>query len=184
MSENILDSADIDFINPKLAKFNITESHILTLDYDGKFYPCVQVHRSFPFTNPEKYISVRDDDDSDKDEVRAIGNEKKKEIGIIKDLNEFDAVTRSILDKYLELRYFAPVITKVISIKEEFGYRYWIVETDKGECKFTTRLARTAIIHLTGPDRVMIYDVDGNRFQIPEFSNFDSKARKQIEMYM
>ena len=184
MSESIIDSVDIDYIDPKEAKFNITENHILTLDLNGVHYPCVQLHRSFPFTNPDQYISVRDDDDSDKDEVREIGNDKKKEIGIIRDLNEFDAVTRKILDKYLELRYFAPAIIRIISIREEFGYRYWTVETDKGVCKFTTRLGRGTVVTVGSGDKVMIYDVDGNRFQITSFSQIESKTRKQIEMFM
>ncbi len=184
MSEAIIESIDIEYIDPKEAKFNITTNHILTLDLNGVHYPCVQLHRSFPFTNPDKYIAVRDDDDSDKDQVREIGNDKKKEIGIIKDLAEFDSVTRQILEKYLELRYFAPTITKLISVREEFGYRYWVVNTDKGDCKFTTTLNRNSIVNLSSSDRLMIYDVDGNRFQIVGFSKFDSKARKQIEMFM
>lgn len=184
MSESIIDSVEIEFIDPKTAKFNITESHILTLDLNGVHYPCVQLHRSFPFTNPDQYISVRDDDDSDKDEVREIGNNKKKEIGIIRDLNEFDDVTRKILDKYLELCYFAPSVKKVVSIREEFGYRYWVVDTDKGQCKFTTYLGRGTVLQVGSGDKVMIYDVDGNRFQIPKFSELDSKDRKKIEMFM
>lgn len=183
-ADSIIDSMDIEYINPKEARFNITTSHILTLDLNGVHYPCVQLHRSFPFTNPDKYIAVRDDDDSDKDKVREIGNDKKKEVGMIRDLNEFDDVTRNILERYLELRYFAPVIKKLVSVKEEFGYRYWVVDTDKGRCKFTTTLNRNSIINLSSSDRVMIYDVDGNRFQIIGFSKFDSKGRKQIEMFM
>lgn len=184
MSNTIVDSMDIELIDVKEAKFNITPNHMLTLDYKGTFYPCVKLNRSFPFTNPDKYISVMDDDDSEKDKVREIGDEKKLEIGIIKDLNEFDPVSRQILERYLELRYFAPEIKKVLSIKEEFGYRYWTVDTDKGPCKFTTTLARSAIVNISTSDRVMIYDVDGNRFQILEFSKFEPKSRKMIEAYM
>ncbi len=176
--------AEIEFLDPKTAKFNMTDTHILTLEYEGEFYPCVQLHRSFPYTNPDQYISIRDDDDSDKDKVREIGNDKKKEIGMIRDLNEFDPVTKKILEKFLDLRYFAPAITKVLSIREEFGYRYWDVETDKGPCKFITNFSRNSIITVGSGDRVMIFDVDGNRFQIPSFAELDTKARKQIEMYM
>ena len=71
-----------------------------------------------------------------------------------------------------------------MSIKEEFGYRYWTVDTDKGPCKFTTTLARSAIVNISTSDRVMIYDVDGNRFQILNFSKFEPKSRKMIEAYM
>lgn len=184
MSESIIDSMEIEYIDPKAAKFNLTGNYILTLDFNGVHYPCVQLYRSFPFTNPDQYISVRDDDDSDKDEVRQIGNNKKIEIGMIRDLNEFDQETRKMLNKYLDLRYFAPIVKKIVSIREEFGYRYWVVDTDKGQCKFTTYLGRGAVINVGSGDKVMIYDVDGNRFQIPEFSKLDSKDRKQIEMFM
>ncbi len=184
MSENILDSVEIEFIEPGEAEFNLTESHLLTLDFKGTHYPCVQLHRSFPFTNPNMYISVRDDDDSDKDKVREIGNEKKKEVGMIRNLDAFDEKTRALLEKFLELRYFTPNITKIESIKEEFGYRYWTVQTDKGPCKFTTTLSRGTVQNLASSDKVMIYDVDGNRFKIDKFSEVDSKLKKQIEMFL
>lgn len=184
MSENITDSAELEYIDPQTAKFAINENHILTLEWNGRFYPCVQLHRSFPFSNPNMYISVRDDDDSDKDKVREIGNDKKIEIGIIKNLNDFDPITKNILEKYLDLRYFAPSITEIVSIKEEFGYRYWTVVTDKGNCKFTTTLGRNTIVNIGACDMVMIYDVDGNRFKVENFSKIDSKIRKQLEMFM
>ena len=184
MSESILDSVEIEYIDPKDAKFKITENHMLTLDWKGVHYPSVQLHRAFPFTNPTKYISVRDDDDSDKDKVREIGNEKKIEIGIIADLDEYDQITRQILEKFLDLRYFAPIITKIQSVREEFGYRYWTVDTDLGECKFTTTLNRGNIVNIGSADMVIIYDVDGNRFKVTNFSTGDAKLRKQIEMFM
>lgn len=184
MSDNIKDSADLIFIDPQTAKFAVTENHILTLEWNGTFYPCVQLHRSFPFSNPNAYISVRDDDDSDKDKVREIGNDKKLEIGMIKDLNEFDDLTKSMLNKFLDLRYFAPSITAIDSIKEEFGCRYWTVQTDRGECKFTTFVSRNVIVHIGANDTIMIYDVDGNRFKVDNYSKADPKLRKQLEMVM
>lgn len=184
MSENILDSVDIEYIDPKEAKFAITGNHMMTLDWKGKHYPSVQLHRSFPYSNPTQYISVRDDDDSDKDKVREIGNDKKIEIGVIRDLMEFDQVTIQMIEKFLALRYFAPSIDKIIEIREEFGYRYWTVGTDMGECKFTTTLNRNAIVHIGSADIVMIYDVDGNRFKVEGFSKCDPKIRKRIEMFM
>ena len=57
---------------------------------------------------------------------------------IIENINDFDNETIAIIKKQLEIRYFMPEITKVYSVKEEYGHTYWSVQTNKGKHKFTS----------------------------------------------
>ena len=53
-------------------------------------------------------------------------DEKDKEIGMIASLDDLPKSTARLLEDELNRRYFAPVIEKVLSVKEEFGYTYSI----------------------------------------------------------
>src|SRR5690625_3411392 len=102
--------ADIKFLQPDECSFQLSSGSLLTLHYNGKEYNDIAIHRAFPFTHGDDYLSVRDHDDN--------------EIGMIQSLKSFDKKTRSIVKQELERRYFVPTIHQVISIKEEFGYTY------------------------------------------------------------
>jgi hypothetical protein len=68
-------------------------------------------------------------------------------------------------------------------MKEEFGYIYWEVETDRGSRRFTTKGHHDSVMPITDT-RVLVLDVDGNRFEIPDFNALDVKSAKQIEALM
>ncbi|HLS89659.1 MAG TPA: DUF1854 domain-containing protein [Limnochordia bacterium] len=158
---------DIRYLDPATARFSETPGGFVRLVIgEEESYPRVALYRAFPFSFPDRYISVRDMD----------GNE----IGMIKDLNEFDEKTAKLILRELERRYFTPVITQIESIKEEFGYAYWDVRTDAGPRRFTVRDMQSNVI-LLSPEHVLIIDVDGNRYEIPDYHKLDARSRKYIE---
>ena len=71
MEEQSEDLLEIRYINKNNAKFARTPGGFVSLEYQGKFYERVGVYRTFPFTDPNHYISIREID------------EKAREIGII-----------------------------------------------------------------------------------------------------
>lgn len=158
--------ADIRFLKGDECRFERTAGGLLALHIDGKVYEYVAIHRAFPFTHGNDYLSVRDKD----------GNE----IGMIRTLNDFDKATRRLILEELERRYFVPVITRIDRIKEEFGYAYWEVQTDRGPRRFTVRGMHESVLPV-GPDRYIIVDVDGNRFEIPSLSKLDPKSLKLLD---
>jgi hypothetical protein len=101
---------NISYLNSENADFKKSKGGILSLRYKEKEYARIFLYRAFPFTLEDEYISVRDKD----------GNE----IGIIKNMNDFEETTRKILKKELEWIYFCPDIKLIYDIKEEFGYAY------------------------------------------------------------
>lgn len=152
-------------------KFESTEGGFVNLIFDGQTYEKVQVVRLFPFSDANKYISIRANDG------------KSKEIGIIRDLDEMPEETRKILGRQLELNYFTPVIERIYSIKEDYGYAYFHVLTDKGECEFAINLASNAVTKLSD-DRLIIMDLDENRFEIRDVNKLTMKEKRKLDMFL
>ncbi|MCI9335928.1 MAG: DUF1854 domain-containing protein [Lachnospiraceae bacterium] len=134
-------------------------------------YARVGVYLTFPLTNPEEFISIREAD------------EKAREIGIVEKLSQLDKDQQEMLREQIKLRYFRPVITKVLDVKDEYGYAYWNVVTSFGACRFTTQMSGDAVIHLSD-SRLLVTDIDGNRYEIPDFYQLGVMERKKLDLFM
>lgn len=133
----------------------------------------IYLSRAFPFDMPFEYISVLDKD--------------KKEIGFIRSLDDFDEPARTQLIHELETKYYTPVIKKILSVKERYGFSYWKTECEFGEKSFTLQDTFRSIIKSPkddGSERIFILDVDGNRYEIPDVEALDRKSYKKIELYL
>jgi hypothetical protein len=159
---------DWSYLTPDNAEFSETEGQLLSIRVQGKDYPVVYLHRSFPHTSPEEYISVRTIDNV--------------EVGLIRSLSVFPKETEQLLRKHMELRYFAPSIERILEIKEEFGYSFWSVETSAGLCRFT--VGRGPNVRLVASRKVLITDVDGNRFQIEDLDKLSDREYRMLEMFL
>jgi hypothetical protein len=127
------------------------------------------LHRAFPYELPDKYISVQE--------------EENREVGIIYDISQFEESTEALLRRELERKYFSPNIKEIKSVKERYGFSYWKVTTDEGDVSFTLHDTFRSIIHAE-EKRLVILDVDGNRFEIPNVDGLDRKSYKKIELYL
>lgn len=162
---------EMRMLNEENAKFSRTEGGFIALQTKDKEYKRVGVYLTFPLTNPEEYISIREAD------------EKAKEIGLIEKLSQFPKDQQDMLREQIKLRYFMPVITKVLDIKDEYGYAYWNVTTTFGACRFTTQMSGDAVIHLSD-SRLLVTDIDGNRYEIPDFYQLGVMERKKLDLFI
>ena len=121
----------------------------------------VSAARAFPVSDPDRYIGFLDGEG--------------KDIGIVADPSRMDAESRAILVEEMELRYFVPAVQKVLSVKEEFGSVYWDVETSRGRKEIVVRNLKDSTLELPG-GRVIITDVDGNRFEFPDIAKLDANS--------
>ena len=153
------------------AQFSRTEGGFVALKYGEKEYDRVGVYLTFPLTNPEEFISIREAD------------EKAREIGIIEKLSQIPKEQQEMLREQIKLRYFMPVITKVLDVKDEYGYAYWNVVTSFGACRFTTQMSGDAVIHLSD-SRLLVTDIDGNRYEIPDFYQLNVMERKKLDLFI
>ena len=156
--------------------FQRTEGGFVRMDYtdpegNRKQYPRVSVHRCFPFSDPGHYISIR--------EPEADG----REIGLIEDLLALPKEMRAMLEEQMNLRYFIPQIQRIHSIKEEYGYAYWDVTTDRGGCRFTVRMGGGSV-YSVGANRYLVNDIDGNRFEIPDLYKLTAREIKQLDLFI
>ena len=167
-SEEVL---EMRLINGENAVFTRTAGGFLALKFKEKEYDRVGVYLTFPLTNPEEYISIREAD------------EKAKEIGLIQNLKDLKKEEQDMIREQVRLRYFMPVIRKVMDVKDEYGYAYWYVQTDFGTCRFTTHMGGDAVINLGG-DRYQITDIDGNRYELPDFYALSVMERKKLDLFI
>ena len=129
----------------------------------------VSLRRTFPFGLLWELISVL--------------NEEEEEVGIIRDVQVFDEEEAQLLREELARRYYSPLIERIISVKERYGFSYWKVQTAQGEMKFTLHDTYRSIVHISA-SRVIFLDVDGNRFEIPDLQALDRKSYRKIELYL
>ena len=159
------------YLTPENAAFARTEGGFVSLKVEEEEYSRVQVVRMFPFSEPGKYISIR------------TAEETSKEIGVIEQMEVFPQEVREMLTEQLSLRYFTPVITKLYRIKDEYGFAYFDVETDRGRCQFVIRMGGNAVVHLSDT-RIIISDIDENRFEIPDVSKLTIKEQKKLDLFL
>lgn len=161
MNENMIDTKDV--------KFEKTAGGFVSMDWKGTFYKRVKPIRLFPFTDPTKYIAIHD--------------EKDTEIGVIEDLAQLSGEAAALINEQLELYYFTPVINKIINIKDEYGYAYFHVVTNRGECKFAINMGGNAVSKLSD-SRLLITDLDGNRFEIANVQALTVKEQRKLDLFL
>ena len=159
------------FLTSENAVFTRTEGGFLALKTEDREYDRVGVYLTFPLTNPEEFISIRETD------------EKAKEIGVIRNLKDMKKEEQEMIWEQVRLRYFMPVIRKVMDVKDEYGYAYWHVLTDFGVCRFTTHMGGDAVINIGGA-RYQITDIDGNRYELPDLYALTVMERKKLDLFI
>ncbi|XEC96328.1 DUF1854 domain-containing protein [Paenibacillus tarimensis] len=166
---DLADAASMRLLSPDNAVFMKTAGQMLSVRAYDKEHPAVYLHCSFPHTNSRIYISVRTEDN--------------KEIGIIRSLDDFPEPVVGLLEEQIKIRYFAPEITKINMVHEEFGYSYWETETNAGNCRFTVRSGGVHVKMVTDR-KVLITDVEGNRFTIEDINRLTEKEYRMVELFM
>lgn len=159
------------YLDSKKLMFKKEENKLLSLEYDGKSYERVSLQRCFPINSENEYISVRYGEDN-------------TELGIIKDVNQFeDAEKQKILDE-LNLRYFIPTILKVNKFKDKKNFITLDVTTDAGDKQIIIRDITWNIID--NKERGLILkDVDENYYKITnEYINSKDKKIRFIKNYL
>lgn len=162
---------DVIYLTGENCRFTAGIGGFVMLDFDGEHYDRVDFFRAFPFSEPDRFISVRE----------PFG--KHREIGIIDDIAQLSNDAAELIRKQLALRYFTPKISHVYSTRDKQGYSTLDVETDRGRCKFTIRGGTNAVTRLS-ETRLIFTDIEGNRFEISDISALTKKEQKKIDLYI
>jgi hypothetical protein len=118
-----------------------------------------------PITLPNRYLALLDG--------------KGEEIVMIADPKALDPESRQAVERELRLRNLTAIVLRVVHAKQEFGATYWSVETDRGERDFVTQnLQENA--QWFSDSHLLLIDVDGNRFEIPDIRSLDLRSQQYI----
>lgn len=168
-------SDKIKYITPEEINFSENESGLITAKFNGQSPQRVAVLRMFPFDYAEEYLCIRYENYNRSD--------KETEIGIIRRLSDFDENQAEIVRRELQKRYFIPDIIKVNEVKDEFGHTMWKTETSAGEREFTVTDMSSNVFNM-GNNKIMLTDVYGNRYYIPDITKMDDKTVKILEIWI
>jgi len=135
---------------------------------DDRCYLDVKVVRTFPHSEPERYFGL----------LNAAAGDAV--IGIVVESAHMDPQSAREAAGALHGHYFIPTITRILSLKEEFGAFYFDVETDRGPRHFVARGIRDAIEDL-GEGELLLPDVDGNRYRVANWRLLDARSRRLLE---
>lgn len=169
MASELSRVAEIVFIEPEKTRFYTLDGDFLGLEYDGADKKRVSLHRALPIHSPGEYISVLD--------------AEGKEIGIIRSLAGFSEAQAELVSRELGMRYYHPAVLKITSSKEKMGYVYFDLATTAGKKSIAVKDVSKSIRQLD-EKRILILDVDGNRYMVEDVATLDRASMKCIESYL
>lgn len=169
MNSEMSDALRLELLNPTEIKLEKNKNGFLILLLSGENKGRVKLTRAYPYNMPYSYIGVYSIEDD--------------EIGIIKDLSELDTNSETAAKEELEKRYYCPEISEILSIKEKMGSFYFEVKINGSKKNFAVKdISRN--VRFTTENYIMIFDVDGNRYIIPDLNKIRKKARRLLEPYL
>jgi Domain of unknown function (DUF1854) len=124
----------------------------------------VKLRRCFPWTFPERYISLQSDDNT--------------ELAFVSDPKELSAASQAALSQALSEAGFVFLIQRVHSVEEDFELRCFKVETPQGPRAFQTAL--DAWPRETPDGGLLIEDVAGDVFRIEDPGALDPRSRELL----
>lgn len=141
---------------------------ILWIGMDGRLWcgvgedaRAVTVLRCFPWSEPGRFISLRDD--------------KDEEFALVADAAELDAESRAALEVALAEAGFLIEVTGLVEVEEEVEIRHWTVVTKGGRRTFQTRLDDWPRPLPSGG--WLIRDVAGDLYRVPPLEGLDAGSR-------
>ena len=121
----------------------------------------VWVRRCFPWSEPGRFLSLRDDEG--------------EEFALVRDVAELAPVSRRVLEEALVAAGFVFEVTQVLAIEEEVEIRHWRVETRQGPRAFQTRLDDWP--RLLPHGGLLVRDVAGDLYHLADPNALDRKSR-------
>ena len=130
---------------------------------DGKAVP-VRLRQCFPWSEPDRHLSLRDDDD--------------EEVALVDDPAALPPESRRALERAVAEAGFVLDVVRVLAIDEEVEIRQWTVETTRGRRSFQTHLDDwPRVLPLGG---LLIRDVAGDLYRLADPRRMDDRSRELL----
>jgi hypothetical protein len=169
------ESFAIVYLDPDGICFEYQGENLTLNTADGKFYPRVTLRRSFPLSSKRTHIIVRVPESEDQQEY---------EMGIIENVEALDSGSQEAIQRELQLHYFVPTIQRINTIREEFGFLYWQVDTDRGAKEFVMRDSIIGSVRQVSPKRWLVIDINQTRYEVRDFDALDERSQDMLRRYL
>ena len=174
-SQNLgIDLSDLGIMDLTQTEFYTTEGGFAGLKYNGKDYKHIVLRRIMPIDQPMHYISVADDDN--------------KEIAILKAVADLAPAQREIVERELDNRYYSPQVLDVMSVKDKLGYVYMEMRLRNKQGKEYDKSCAvkdvSRNIRMLSNTSIIIFDVDGNRYVVPDLSELNKQSLRKLDSYL
>jgi Domain of unknown function (DUF1854) len=136
---------------------------------EEKSYLTVKPAWAAPISRPKAYLALLDG--------------KGEEIAMLPDPRALPADSWAAVQRELRQRNLTARVTAVAHARQEFGATYWTVETDRGGREFVTQNLQENALWFSDTHLVLM-DVDGNRFEIPDVAALDARSRNYVTMIL
>jgi hypothetical protein len=164
----------IRYLDPRKLTIHSMDEGGMKVMFDGENYLHVRAYRCFPVSLPSEFIAL----------WTGSSALEHQEIGMIRRLAELSPSTRLAVEHELAKRYFIHYISSINSIKEDVGFLYWDVETDKGHMEFMTKRWDRDTVVEGGVKGRIIFDVDNNRYEIENLDALDAPSAAIFHKYI
>jgi hypothetical protein len=166
---------DLVYLDARTVRFGYEGENLTMIDTDGTYYPRVTLRRCFPLSAQNTYIMVC---------TPGIEMEHGSELGMLKDVDELVGESHEAVLRELALHYFVPVVKRIHSIRDEFGFLYWSVETNRGPKEFIMRDSIISSTRRVSDGRWLLIDINQTRYEVHEFQTLDKQSQDLLSRYL
>jgi hypothetical protein len=152
-------------LEPGAVSLSRSKGGVLCGVIDGKSYAELAVYRAFPFSYPDRYISIR----------TVEGDER----GMVGAIAELDPESAEELGRELELRYFLPRVERIERVDFRSDLWLWDLHTHLGPTRLVMRNLHEHL-HYAGDGRIVLSDQSGKRCEIADWRRLDAHSRKLL----
>ena len=130
---------------------------------EGEAVP-VRLRQCFPWTEPRRFLSLRDDEE--------------REVALVDDPARLAPESRRAIEQALADAGFVLEVIRVLAIDEEVEIRHWTVETARGRRTFQTHLDDWPRVLPNGG--LLIRDVAGDLYRLDRPESLDRRSRELL----
>lgn len=155
------------WLSPDRVRIHLCERGALNVTIEGeRAYGGVFAVRCLPVKYPSQYLSLRYLDE----------NKRETEVGLIRNLSDWPADVRSLIEGSLRKRFFVHTITAIRSIENVQGYLNFDVETDLGPRRFIMRWQGDKAQDYGQAGRMLV-DTEENRYLVRDVEALPERDR-------
>lgn len=157
------------YIDGDGVKFTRKDMTLVDAEFsDGSTMESLEPRRLFPVSDQKRYIALLD--------------KTGVEQAVIRDLDCLSREQREIIEACLGEYYLIPKITRIVDVRERFDGITLYTEMDRGPANLDIRTVSQSLKMLGS--RVLIRDVNDNRYEIPDVSRLDRHSRLILVRYL